>query len=161
MDLSLTSLAPSHTLKVVLSRWGYLNPCARVGNISHSSYPARRFLLQCASYTSVFPQLSVCRNTALACELCSVQGRGAGGGWGGEPFAELCKASPCTVAVSAFRADSRVRPGAKFTLRLPAVMETPRSYHQLVKRNHSGNCKLACKNCKDSFTRKLTPANVI
>lgn len=37
----------------------------------------------------------------------------------------------------------------------------PRSYHQLVKRNHSENCKLASKNCKDSFTRKLTPANVI
>ena len=27
----------------------------------------------------------------------------------------------------------------------------PRSYHQLVKRNHSGNCKLASKNCKGSF----------
>lgn len=28
----------------------------------------------------------------------------------------------------------------------------PSFYCQLVKENHSGNCKLVSKNCKDSFT---------
>lgn len=36
----------------------------------------------------------------------------------------------------------------------------PWSYHQIVK-NPLGNFRLASKNCKDSFTRKLTPANII
>lgn len=37
----------------------------------------------------------------------------------------------------------------------------PRSHYQLVRRNHSRNCKLASKNCRDSFTWMQMPANII
>lgn len=36
----------------------------------------------------------------------------------------LCKSTQNMLAVKAFKADSKIRPGAKFTLRLPTVMES-------------------------------------
>lgn len=65
---------------------------------------------------STFLQLSILKNAALECKLCSGQG-GVGGA------VELCKPTQGMVTVMAFQADSTIRPGAKFTLSLPAMTE--------------------------------------
>lgn len=95
----------------------------------------------------------------------AVVGVGAGGGWGagsvdlGGRGALHVQAVP--VGCQGF--PSRLQSQAWSQIyALPGSRDgIPRSYRQLVKRNHCGNCKLASKNCKDSFTQKLTPADVM
>lgn len=54
--------------------------------------------------------------------ICAVFGGGAGGVETGGPRSPV-RPSSGLLAVKAFQADSQVRPGAKFTFRLSAVME--------------------------------------
>lgn len=153
-----TSGASGYTAKVVLGRWGYLDPDAWDESISHSTYPPL-FLFCLIIYIFYNVHLKAVFLYSFLYWKChpwkySVQwSRGWGWRWGSESprrthwLSRLSKQTP--------------KSGLEPNLLSASSDGIPRSYYQLVKRNHSKNCKLASKNCKDSFTWKLMPANII
>ena len=152
---SLLSTRNSHFLGPWSQSWcrekcGYLSLGVWGNSLSHSAC-LPLLPLQCTSETSA--------NAFCEWNLCCVWGWGW---WGGDRRAqEPCTSKQWLIGCQGF--PSRLPSQAWSQIYFPSVScdGIPRSYPQLVKRNHSGNCKLASKNCKGSFTRKRMPTNVI
>ena len=121
-------------------KWGHLNRRVWGDSLSHSAcLPLHP--LQCTSETRV--------NAFCEQKLCG----GWGWAWlGGDGRAqEPCTSRQGLIGCQGFPSCLPSQAWSQIYFLSVSCGGIPRSYRQLVKRNHSGNCKLASKNCKGSF----------